>query len=52
MNYGARFRAAERYNALPNRPSDEDATVSWANGADFAPEFLIEMLIKEQQQAV
>ena len=26
-------------------------TVSWANGADFAPEFLMEMLIKQQQQA-
>lgn len=26
-------------------------TVSWANGADFAPEFLMEMLIKGQQQA-
>jgi len=26
-------------------------TVSWANGADFAPEFLMEMLVKQQQQA-
>jgi len=26
-------------------------TVSWANGADFAPEFLMGILIKQQQQA-
>ena len=26
-------------------------TLSWANGADFAPEFLMGILIKQQQQA-
>ena len=26
-------------------------TVSWSNGADFAPEFLMEILIKQHQQA-
>ena len=26
-------------------------TVSWANGADFAPEFLMEMLLQQQQAA-
>jgi hypothetical protein len=26
-------------------------TVAWDNGADFAPEFLMEILIKQHQQA-
>ncbi|MFA6061498.1 MAG: hypothetical protein WC736_02725 [Gallionella sp.] len=26
-------------------------TVAWNNGADFAPEFLMELLLKQQQQA-